>query len=279
MEKTFKQDDIQSTSAEMKVGLLATISPQGLPHITLLSTLRAFSPTEMVWGQFSEGRSKENILNEPRCSWLVLSLDKHFWRGRARFTRTAISGAEFEFFNNTPMFRYNAYFGIHRVYYMDLIEHSGRQPLPMGAIVPAAIKTIAIKTVSPKIQNPPALSDYSRKLMDKIDHLKFMAWITPDGFPQIIPLIQAQSLGRSRVIFSTAAFGDDLRQIPVGAPVAFFAMAFSMEDVLARGVFKGFKRCLGMQFGEIEVNWVYSPMPPKPQQIYPPVGLEAVTEF
>jgi hypothetical protein len=27
------------------------------------------------------------------------------------------------------------------------------------------------------------------------------------------------------------------------------------------------------------VNWVYNPMPPKPQQIYPPVSVEAVTSF
>jgi hypothetical protein len=29
----------------------------------------------------------------------------------------------------------------------------------------------------------------------------------------------------------------------------------------------------------VKVDWVYNPMPPKPQQIYPPVKVEAVTDF
>ena len=41
------------------------------------------------------------------------TLDKQLWRGKATWTHSATGGAEFEWYNNVPMFRYNAYFGIH----------------------------------------------------------------------------------------------------------------------------------------------------------------------
>jgi hypothetical protein len=56
-------------------------------------------------------------------------------------------------------------------------------------------------------------------------------------------------------------------------------MSLDMVDVLMRGKFEGVKRMAGVRCGSIRVNWVYNPMPPKPQQIYPPLVLEAVTAF
>ncbi len=43
--KTFSKEDVQKTQPAMKVGLLATITPGGLPHVTMLSSLMACSPS------------------------------------------------------------------------------------------------------------------------------------------------------------------------------------------------------------------------------------------
>jgi hypothetical protein len=56
-------------------------------------------------------------------------------------------------------------------------------------------------------------------------------------------------------------------------------MSLEMEDVLMRGEFEGIRRFGGVRCGCVRVSWVYNPMPPKPQQIYPPVALEPVTVF
>jgi len=55
------------------------------------------------------------------------------------------------------MFRYNAYFGIHTVYYMDLGAHTGKQPLPMPAIILAAVKTLFAKVFSSKKVRTPSM--------------------------------------------------------------------------------------------------------------------------
>ncbi len=123
----FSAEDIQSLSASMKIGILGTVTPEGLPHLTMISTLKASSPTQMAFGQFMEGRSKEYLRQNPRAGWLIMSLDKQVWRGKADFTHTAKQGAEYDFYNNTPLFRYNAYFGVHTVYYLTWCSRAARR--------------------------------------------------------------------------------------------------------------------------------------------------------
>lgn len=276
---TFSPDDIQALEPALKIGILATVNDDGLPHLTLISSLKANTPTQMTWGQFTEGLSKGFIRTHPKVGWLVMTLDKQLWRGKATFTHTAQGGPEFEAYNNVPMFRYNAYFGIHTVYYMDLVEHSGRQALPMGQVVMAAVQTMIARTLSGKRATPPVLNLWTRALLNKLDNLKFVSYTGTDGYPVVVPAIQAQAAGSGDVLFSTGAYGDDLEAIPQGATVAVFGMSLDMEDVLLRGEFEGIRRVAGVRCGRVQVNWVYNPMPPKPQQIYPPVALEPVTAF
>lgn len=276
---SFSAEDMQLLAPFLKIGLLATINPDGLPHLTFISSLRPNTPTQLTWGQFAEGKSKEYILQNPKVGFLMMTLQKDLWRGKATFTHTAKQGPEYDYYNNVPMFRYNAYFGIHTVYYMDLLYHLGRQPLPMGQIVPAAILTILAKALSPHRSDQPALNLWTRKLLSKLDTLKFLAFIDQDGYPMIIPIIQAQPSGTDRVVFSAGVYREELERLSKGNTVAILGLALSMEDVLMRGEFQGLRRKAGVLCGEVEVNWVYNSMPPAPGQIYPPIPLEAVREF
>ena len=100
-----------------------------------------------------------------------------------------------------------------------------------------------------------------------------------DGFPRIIPVLQAQSAGRDRIIFSVLAYRKELEEIPPGAPLAVFGMTLNMEDVLVRGTYTGMRRVCGFACGVAEIDWAYNPMPPVPGQIYPVVPLQAVRSF
>jgi hypothetical protein len=275
----FSDADIEEFAVPMKIGILATINHEGLPHLTLISTLQASSPTEVIWGQFTEGLSKRFVRDNPQTGFLIMTLDRNLWRGKANWTRVAKSGPEFEMYNNVPMFRYNAYFGVHTVYYMDLVEHYGKEALPMRGVVAGAIKTALAKALSRGRGVLEVLNPWTRQLLDKMSNLKFLAYLGPDGYPEIIPLIQAQSLDSEHVIFAASVYRDELQAIPVGATVAVFGMTLDMEDVLLRGAFQGIRRVGGLRCGIVRVNWVYNSMPPKPQQIYPAIDVEPVTSF
>ena len=236
---TFSETDLRDTSPAMKNGLLATITPAGLPHVTLLSSLMACSPNGLSFGQFTEGMSKQHILLNPKTGFLIMSLDKNLWRGKATYTHCARNGTEYDYYNNVPMFRYNAYFGVHPVYYLDLVGHTGKSPLPKNRIIFAAIRTMLARTLGRKTEKQPVLNGWTRAFLDKIDNLTFLSYIGADGYPAIIPAIQAQSLDGQYVILSTSVYADKLQAIPAGAPMAVFSLAQTMEDVLLRGSYQG----------------------------------------
>jgi len=276
---TFSEADLKSFEPELKVGLLATVNEEGLPHITLITTLSANSPGQLYWGQFSEGLSKVNIRSNQKTGFLIMTLDKNMWRGKANFVNTATAGKEYEQLNCNPMFRYNAYFGIHTVYYLDLVEHRGKEPLPMGGIILAAVKTIAAKTLAGKGAGREVINPLTHRLIDKIDNLKFLSYVDKDGYPVITPVIQAQTAGGDRIIFASSVYEKDLKAVTQDTVVALFCMSLEMQMVLLRGVFKGFKTIAGLECGSMDVDWVYNPMPPSQGQVYPEQKLEAVTAF
>ena len=275
----FSEEDIKSTQPEMKVGLLATVTPEGLPHVTMLSTVMACGPAQVCFGQFTEGMSKKHILQNPKTGFLMMSLDRNLWRGKATYTHSARNGREYDYYNNVPMFRYNAYFGVHTVYYLDLIEQTGRSPLPMNRIIFASVQTMLARMLGGKPGRIPVINPRTRAFLDKMDNLKFLAYVGPDGYPLIIPAIQAQSLDTQHVLFSTSVYTEELMAIPAGVPLAVFSMALTMEDVLLRGTYQGIRRVGGFKAGVVEVDWVYNPMPPVPGQVYPATEIRAVTQF
>ena len=276
---SFSETDIQDTHPAMKIGLLATVNPAGLPHVTLLSTLMACAPTQVSFGQFTEGMSKAHLAGNPKTGFLIMGLDRNLWRGKAVYNRRVNSGTEYDYYNNVPMFRYNAYFGIHTVYYLDLLNHTGRSPLPMNRIIFAAIQTVLARTLARKSARESVINGWTRSFLDKLDNLKFLCYVGTDGFPVLIPAIQTQSLDDQHLLFSTSVYSDELEAIPLGVPLAVFSMALTMEDVLLRGKYLSFRRLGGVRVGVVEVDWVYNPMPPVPGQIYPPVPVKAITEF
>lgn len=275
----FSADDIQQTQPEMKIGLLATVNPEGKPHVTLLSSLMACGEKQLCFGQFTEGLSKKYLLANPETGFLIMGLDKNFWRGKAVYTHLIKEGKEYDHYNMVPMFRYNAYFGVHTVYYFDLLGHSGKTPLPMNRVIFAALQTMIARTLGLKKGSQHVLNDWTRAFITKLDNLKFLAYLDEDGYPVIIPAIQAQCLDDQRILFSTSAFTSDLDAIPAGVDLAVFSMALTMEDVLARGKYLGIRRVGGVRAGVVEVDWVYNPMPPVPGQIYPRQELRAVRDF
>jgi hypothetical protein len=276
---TFSPADIESTQPAMKIGLLATVTPEGLPHVTMLSTLMACGPAQLSFGQFTEGFSKKHILNNPKAGFLIMSLDKNLWRGKAAYTHYAKNGPEYDYYNNVPMFRYNAYFGVHTVYYLDLVSHTGKSPLPMNRIIFAAVQTMLARALGRKPGVHSVLNGWTRAFLDKIDNLKFLSYVGADGYPVLIPAIQAQSLDKQHVLFSTSVYTDELEAISAGADLAVFSMALTMEDVLLRGKYQGLRRMGGVRVGMVAVDWVYNPMPPTPGQVYPALELKPVTEF
>ncbi len=277
LNQEFTQKDIRDLNVELKVGVLGTVTPQGLPHLTLLSSIQPCTPKIVTWGQFTEGTSKQYILKNPKTGFLIMSLGKEVWRGKAIYREKRKNGPEYDNYNNMNMFRYNAYFGVHTVYYMDLVELHGRQALPMGKVISAAVATMVARILGKKDKKATAINTWGQNLLNKVDNLKFLGYVDGDEYPQIIPVVQLQVLDANHLIFALGAYGEEIKAIPQGVQVAMLGMSFDMEDVVTRGTYLGIRRVGGVKCGVLEVEWVYNPMPPAPGQIYPKLELQEIS--
>jgi hypothetical protein len=276
---TFTEAEFVAFAPAEKIGLVASINPENRVHVTLITSIMAAGPDCLTIGQFCMGRSKWHMQNNPNIAFLVMSLDRKMWRGKARWTHKRFEGPEYEFYNNLPMFRYNAYFGINTVHYLDPVEISGPEVLPMARIVPAAMLTRLAKGAARTGNGQRILKPFGEDLFNRMDALKFIAYLGDDGFPVLTPAIQCQACDSRRLVFSTLAYPTELRTIRPGTNLAVFCLNLKMQSVLVRGTFKGFSRLRMMPMGLIDIEWVYNSMPPCHEQIYPPVDLEPVTVF
>jgi len=279
VKQSFDTQDMKAFEPAEKVGLIATINPEGLVHITLITSIMAPDPHHLALGQFCVGLSKWHMQQNPYVGFLIMSLDRKMWRGKAKWTHKKIDGSEYEFFNELPMFRYNAYFGINTVHYLDLVETTPPQNLPMAKIIPAAILTKLAKGAAKINNNQQILKHFAEDLFNKLDSLKFISYIGDDGFPKIIPVIQCQAADSRRLVFSPFAYKDELSRIPAGTPVSVFCLTLNMQSVLVRGTFNGYNRNRLVKTGTVDIDWVYNSMPPKHEQIYPEVELKPVVNF
>jgi len=279
MKNNFTAVDMKTFEPAEKVGIIATVTEEDLPHMTLLTSVMAAKPGQLIVGEFCQGKSKEYMQRTAKIGFAILTLDKKLWRGKALWTHLKKEGSEYEIYNNQPMFRYNTYFGINTVHYFDLKETTVGSSLPLASVVKSALLTKMAKGSAAKGNSERVLSHFGEKLFNGLDSIKFLSFIGDDGFPVIIPAIQCQTADSSRLAFHPGAFGDELNMLKPGMTVAIFCLTMQMEDVLVRGIFNGYSRYRGVKLGTLDIDWVYNSMPPNHGRIYPPVPLERVVNF
>ena len=146
----------------------------------------------------------------------------------------------------------------------------------MNQVVFAAIQTMLARSLPGKRSSEPVLTPWARTFLNGLNTLKFLSYIGEDGYPVVIPAIQAQASDAEHVRFATSVYTEEIERIPAGTPMAVFGLSLDMEDVLLRGRYEGLKRVGGVRCGSVQVDWVYNPMPPVPGQIYPQLPLETI---
>jgi len=274
MNKTISEEAGALLAMTSKVALLGTLDDEGGPHLTFLATLQGLGEDRIIFGQFCVGLSKQFLPQRPECAFLALSADMRWLRGRARFTHTARTGPEFDMYNNKPLFRYNAYFGVNTVWYLDLLGVTDVEKLPLPQIGVGALLSRATAPLAAKNEKD-ALSRFGRALFAGIGFPKFLCYAGEDGLT-IVPVVQAVSAGTDRIVFTGKPYGEDLRGLAPGMQVCVMALNLDMQSVLVKGAYAGKKAGTHV----IDIERVYNSMPPASGYIFPGAGRpEAITEF
>ncbi len=262
----FTAEEMGAFEPDAKVGLLGTIDDHERPHITLITTLMTRGPRELMWGQFCEGRSKAHVTARARTGYLVLTNDRAVYRGEALWRRAVTEGTDYVAYNRRPIYRYNSYFGIHTVHYMDLVGKLTPSTVRVPALVAGGLAARVGAAIPGARRRPAPLNDWVRSHLARLDTLKFIAHIGETGFPTLVAGVPAAALGNSAVVFAPLGGDGELFRFSEGQSLALFALNLKMQSVLIQGTFGHYRRA---GLGVIEVDRVYNPMPPLPGYIYP----------
>ena len=279
MLKEIPEEYMKEFEPSNKLGLISTIDDEGYPHITLICSLQAKDKNEMIWGQFLEGLSKKNVKKNPKTGFFIMNFSMEYWMGRASWKGEKKEGPEYIMYNEKPLYRYNTYTGIHTVHYMDLIDISEKQKLNVASIGCGTVLTKAAKGGLKKEGPDRILNNFSEELFNKVGSLKFISYIDNEGYPVIVPVIQAGACGSERIVFAASPFGKEIKKIPKGVKAAVFGMTLDMEDVLLKGIYEGTVRSKGIKTGIFDIEKVYNSMPPVAGYIYPRQELKRVIDF
>ncbi|MBI5505923.1 MAG: pyridoxamine 5'-phosphate oxidase family protein [Deltaproteobacteria bacterium] len=272
------EDAVRAFENDAKIALLATLDADGKPHLSLITSLQARTPGELMFGQFSEGLSKQHLRADPRAGFLVMSKDRRIWRGSARWTHAAKHGDEYELYNQKPMFRYNAYFGIHTVHYLDLVALGGEEKFDAGSFVRGLLTTSLVRRLVGGSAGERILTPWAERHIGRARTLKFLAYVGGDGYPAIIPLVPCLPADSARLVVAGSVHPGEFDALGRGTTCALYALNLEMESVLVRGRWSGVGRYAGLRAATLDIDWVYNSMPPSHGVIYPPTVLSPVTE-
>ena len=266
------EEAIQFTQPDIMLKLIATIDERGWPHITMISSNKIIDPHTIVWGAFTEGQSKKNVLknNKQGIFYMTAEMPFKFLQVKAEFENIKKEGPELEEFNKSQLMRYFTYVRVHTAYYNRIVEVTKVRNLPLSGIITGIIKDIIGKGGAKTGLAEKRLNVIGYRLFTAPIAVRALAYIDPkDGFPIIIPCIPLQATDHNRLVFPLSSLKKDLLKIPVNSQVAVFCMNFDFANQVVKGPYKGIKRFRGIKFGVIEIEEVYNSAPPVSGPVYP----------
>ena len=275
MNEKINPNDFKTFEKSEKLAVIATIGADRDPHISLITTLMAKDENTMVAGQFSQGLSKVNMIERHKSGFAILTLDMNLWTGFCDWYDVKTEGEEYVKYNNMQMWRFNTYFGIGKVHYAHLKGITEKKKLNLLGVGVNAVRVLMLKGLMKNKNGKDIISPFATKLFNALGNPKFVSFINEEGYPAVVPAVQAQAVGRDRIVFTASPYKSLFGGLKKGARVAVMAISLKMESVLVKGTFSGFKNGIGY----IDIDRVYNSMPPICGYTYPKEEYKEVTEF
>lgn len=257
--------DAQELENPYKIALIAMQDDEGDMHMCLTTSLMNKGEDKMMFGEFVNGMSKELVYRHPQVGFFIMSVAKNFWTGSMTMSHSVREGEDYVRYNDMQLFRYNTYCGVSVVHYADLNRISEKQPLNMPGIVANAVRVLAVKNAYAGDKTKQVLRPWAQNFLANLGNLMFIGYMGDDGFPKIVPIIQAQSASSGRIVFTKAPYSDMLTDLKDGARVAVYGLSLDMQGVLVKGNYRQATKGTGY----VDIDKVYNPLPPKAGYIYP----------
>jgi hypothetical protein len=277
------EEAINFTQPDIMLKLVSTVDDRGWPHITMISSNRLIGNNKLVWGQFTEGTSKEYVKKNPKQGIFYMTAEMPFkyLQVKVDFAYTSKEGEDLEFFNKSNLMRYFTYVRVHTAYYNDIKAVSQVKNLPLLGVIMGILKNMIGKGGAKTKLAEKRLNVIGYNLFKAPIAVRVISYIDPkDQYPIMIPCLQLQAADHNRLVFPLTVAKEDLQAIPTNIKVTVFGMNFEFANQVVKGTYTGIKKFRGIKFGVIEIEEIYNGAPPIMGTIYPELETRPkVTEF
>ena len=256
--RKYTEEELKYFDNPYKVAVIATVDEDGDIHMFNASTLMNKGEDEMMFGEFIRGKSKKLIYQNPKTGFFIMSVDQHFWTGNMDFTHSVTEGEDYVYMNQYQLFRFNTYFGVCEVHYADLKNISEMQKLNLPAVIANAVKVMAMKPFNAGDKTKKMMRPWAEKFMNGLITLEFLGFMGEDGYPHIVPIIQAQAASSSRIFFTKAPYSKMMKGLKDGDRVGIYGFSLDMDATHLNGVYH--EGPMGTCY--VDIDKLYATAPP-----------------
>ena len=239
---------------------LATVDANGVPNVVPVLTLRAADESTLIFARFMVWKTARNLESTRKAAVACIGPGLHVWAMKGDFVEFVKQGPYLEQFNETALFRYNAYAGVNEVGVIKVRDVMPPKPvnwlrtlIAQRAVARAAADAAARDGMGPMPLQ--VVQQFRRKAA-----LKFIAHVGPDGYPTPRPAMALFPVTHKRLAFLDTT-GEAM---DAGTRVAASVITKDMIAYQVKGKYAGTGDFGDSGIGSIDVEEVFTASPPLP---------------
>jgi len=238
---------------------LATLDAEGVPNVVPITSLQAVDESTIIFGELMMWKTRRNLEVNSRVCVAVMTPAARGWIIQGDFQEFQRTGPYVDLINSADFYRYNAYTGIRNAGVIRARRVVREFALSRGAVLLAAARA---RWAARRRRSPgegAAMPAPVREKFARLQAAKFLAYLGPDGYPDIAPALSLTPAGERALVFTGSVDG-----LQRGAQVAAAVLTAEPLAYQVKGRFLAEERSLGGPLGIIQVSEVYSASPPLP---------------
>lgn len=242
-------------SGDMTPKFLATLDAAGRPNCVPVISITPWDDRTLVFGEFFMNKTRKNLAVNDKVGVAVLNERFEGWSLKGRFLGFETAGPYVDFFNELPLFRYNAYTSVRSAGAIR-VEHISEA---YAHSKPGLLRDfVHARLVAPLLRRPGQRA-MPRRVCDKFRRMqavRALAYRDADGYPRALPLMACFSAGPTRLLMK----GPMLDQMapPSGSEIAVSIITMEPIAYQVKGIYAG--RAAGL--GRVDIAECYSASPP-----------------
>ena len=186
---------------------LATRSADGIPNVVPCISLLPTEDQEdtLFFGNFLLRKSIKNLQEDRRVGILVVTPELQGWTLKGDFIEFQPTGPYVDRQKGSSLLRYNAYTGVRNVGLIRLLSIEGTFAISKLQVLKdywlARLSAVSRgndqKTLS---DNGVTIPLAVRREFARMAAVKVLAWVGPDGYPQVIPSLSLLPAGQKKLV-------------------------------------------------------------------------------